>query len=433
MAIEFGRRWNGHDLGRLARTVSLKEVALQRPNFNLFFPVFASCFIVSLFAQTGAPTEPATQSSASQDPALLHRPTAVPVTDGRVKLEVVVTNKQGGPVPGLDLKDFTLLDNKKSQAILGFKAEEGSRQTQVPTEVILVLDTVNSTFQQAAFARQQTAKFLTRNGGQLAYPTSIALFSTDGVHIQPQPSTDGSALAALIEQASANLPAVDSTTGDYGEVGRFQLSVRTLTGIAENEAKKPGRKMLIWIGPGWPTLAGTNFGSTTQDRQRLFAVIVELSTRLREAHMKLYSISPLDTEKRGAVLNMPPTGSAGVPTLPMPASESAGAQRTIGGGGGNAGEPNYKEFLKGTKSAKQADSESLAFQVLAVQSGGRVLNPNNDLSGQLADCLEELNAFYTISFDPPRAEQTDEYHELKVLVSRAGLTVRTNSGYYNQP
>ena len=36
------------------------------------------------------------------------------------------------------------------------------------------------------------------------------------------------------------------------------------------------------------------------------------------------------------------------------------------------------------------DSGSLALQVLAVQSGGRVLNPSNDLASQIADCLEDL-------------------------------------------
>jgi VWFA-related protein len=377
--------------------------------------------------------EGTTQSSASQGPALVHRPTPVPVTGGRIKLDVVVTGKQGGPVSGLDIKDFTLLDNKKAQAILSFHEVDGSRQTrEEPSEVILVLDSVNSTFQQAAFARQQTAKFLKQNGGHLAYPTSIALFSTDGLRIQPQPSTNGSALAALIDQASGNVQAVGSAQGASGEVERFQLSVRTLAGIAENEAKKPGRKMLIWIGPGWPTFAGSNFASS-QDRQRLFDVIVELSTRLREAHMVLYCISPLNTQDRGAALNMPLTGSASVPTLPMPASESPGAQRTTVGAGSNAEEPNYKEFVRGVKSAKQVNSGSLASQVLAVQSGGRVLNPNNDLSGQIADCLQDLSAFYTLSFDPPHADQADDYHEIKVLVNRAGLTVRTNSGYYNQP
>lgn len=171
-------------------------------------PVLASCFAVYLFAQTNAATTATAQSPASpavQEPALVPRPASVPVgADGRIKLDVVVTGKQGGPVSGLELKDFTLLDNKKAQTILGFHVEEGSAQTkEMPTEVILVLDALNSTFQQAAFVRQQTAKFLTQNGGHLVYPTSIAMFSTEGLRIQPRPSSDGNALAAMLEQASA--------------------------------------------------------------------------------------------------------------------------------------------------------------------------------------------------------------------------------------
>lgn len=45
----------------------------------------------------------------------------------------------------------------------------------------------------------------------------------------------------------------------------------------------------------------------------------------------------------------------------------------------------------------------------------------------------EANAFYRLSFDPPRAEHADEYHDLKVQVNQPCATVRTNAGYYNQP
>ena len=35
-----------------------------------------------------------------------------------------------------------------------------------------------------------------------------------------------------------------------GYLERFQVSVKQLTEIAVNEATKPGRKLLIWVGPG---------------------------------------------------------------------------------------------------------------------------------------------------------------------------------------
>jgi hypothetical protein len=181
---------------------------MRRPNSNLFMPVLASCFAVQLFAQANTPMNATAQTPASapaQQPALVPRPASVPApADGRIKLDVVVTGKRGDPISGLGLKDFTVLDNKKAQTILGFHVEEGNAQApEMPTEVILVLDAVNTTFEQAAFARQKTAKFLTHNGGHLPYPTTVAMFSAQGLRIQPRPSSDGNELAAMLDQASA--------------------------------------------------------------------------------------------------------------------------------------------------------------------------------------------------------------------------------------
>ena len=81
----------------------------------------------------------------------------------------------------------------------------------------------------------------------------------------------------------------------------------------------------------------------------------------------------------------------------------------------------------------QADSGNLALKVLAMQSGGLVLGPDNDLAGQIDRCVAEANAFYTLSFDPPKADRANEYHDLKVTVDQPGLTARTNTGYYDQP
>jgi hypothetical protein len=72
-------------------------------------------------------------------------------------------------------------------------------------------------------------------------------------------------------------------------------------------------------------------------------------------------------------------------------------------------------------------------KVLAVQSGGRVLDASNDLVSQINSCVQEATAFYTVSFDPPHADHADEYHDLKVEVDKPNLTARTNTGYYDQP
>ena len=40
-------------------------------------------------------------------------------------------------------------------------------------------------------------------------------------------------------------------------------------------------------------------------------------------------------------------------------------------------------------------------------------------------------AYYELSFDPPRAEHPDEYHHIEVQVAKPGLTARTREGYYS--
>jgi VWFA-related protein len=315
--------------------------------------------------------------------------------EGRIQLDVMVTDKAGNPVSGLEPRDFTLLDNNQPAPVLSFHARDGVIHKAIPpVEVILLIDTVNFPAQQVGFTRIEVEKFLRLNGGHLAHPTSIFFLTNNGLDLQPKPSSDGNALAERVENSEVRLRTIGNAAGQIGEAERFQLSTRMLTDLARNEAKKPGRKLLIWAGSGWPMLNVHNLSLSSANQQQLFTSIVELSTLLREARIDLYSISP---------------GMMGKGTY------------------------EYLDFLKGIKSAEKANPPSLALRVLTVQSGGRVVGPNNDLAGQIENCVADADAFYTLSFDPSPAHQANEYHALKVQVAKPGLTARTNTGYYNQP
>lgn len=360
--------------------------------------------------QPGAPPGKAAQTapspaSAQTDPVLVNRPPprpaqpASPVTsEGRIHLDVLVSDAVGKPVPGLEPQDFKVLDDNQPRRILSFRSYDGITVKPEPAvEVILLIDTVNLPFEQVAFTRQEIAKFLHQNGGRLAQPVSIMLLTDAGLRVQPRPSVDGNALTSLLDQIKGGIHTINSAMGADGDLQRFQLSLRQMSTIAENEATRPGRKLLIWVGPGWPMLNSNNYRFSDKDQRRYFDAIVELSTKLREARAAVYSVAPANVQNDG--------------------------QRTF----------MYKDFLKGVPSALKADTGNLALKVLANRSGGLILGPDNDLAGQIDRCIADANGFYTISFDPPHAEHADEYHDLKVQVSQPGLTVRTTSGYYNQP
>ena len=346
--------------------------------------------------QDGAPAK----TQEPPDPVLSNRPAPRPksqlIPEGKIKLDVLVSDSAGKPVLGLEPWDFKILDNDEQRKVMSFRAYDGVQVKPDPlVEVILVLDVMNLPFQQVAFVRGEIDEFLRQNGGQLKQPLTLALLTASGIRVQPRPSTDGNSIATVVAGVNGSVSVLNPAMGGEGYVERFQRSARAIDNIAQIEVKKPGRKLLIWVGPGWPMLNRPSDGYTQVKQKRNFDSIVELSTALRQARITVYSVAP------------------------------------AGASGGNA--LLYQNFLKGVKTYHDADAANLALKVLVVQTGGKFFGPDNDLVSQINKCIEDAGAFYRISFDPPPARHADEYHDLKVAVDRPGLSVRTSSGYYNEP
>jgi len=313
-------------------------------------------------------------------------------------LDVAVTDKSGRPISGLQQQDFTLLDNKLRQKIVSFQAVEGGTATSdPPVEMVLLIDQVNATFTQVAFARDAIEQFLKKNGGKLARPVSTVFFSDTRTEFAIEHSLDGNAIIADLNQKKTSLRIIGRSQGVYGAQDRLQLSLQTLKQIADYELEKPGRKFLVWISPGWPMLSGPNVQFSSKQQQRLFSSIVGLSDELRQARITLYAIDPLGMEDAG------------------------GFQPEF-----------YKQFVKGVKKADQVRFGDLALQVLAAQSGGRVFNSNNDVAGEIATCDADAGAFYVLTFDGLPGDGPNEYHTLAIKIDKPGLTARTRAGYYAQ-
>ena len=339
-------------------------------------------------------------SFAQQVSPAAPRNEAAPATaaDHTISLDVVVTDKSGNPVPGLQQREFTLLDDKRSKKITSFRASPGTDQASDPIQAILLVDAVNSSERGVSYQGEQLREFFRRDGGHLPIPTSLIIFSDTSTQIQPQPTQDGNILASALRENNPGLRAIGRSGGFYGAAERLQLSLQALQEIIQYEAKEPGRKLLIWISPGWPLLSGPNVELSKKQQEGTFGEIVALSGQLREARITLYAIDP--------------SGTA-----------DAGSFRTF----------YYESFLKGVTSSNKVDNGDLALQVLAVQSGGRVLNSSNDVPGLIAASFADSKAYYSISFESPPADRPDEYHALAIKVDKPGLTARTRTGYYAQP
>jgi VWFA-related protein len=315
---------------------------------------------------------------------------------GAMQLDVVVADKSGNPVPGLSASDFTLLDNGKPSGIVAFRALDPATlpEREPPAKIILVIDTVNDDFNSVAFVRAQVQSFLRQNQGRLAYPVSVDWITDKEVKTQDTPTLDGNALADKLAAMESQLRTIVPSQGLYGAVDRLRLCLQILRAIAVNEAARPGKKLLVWIGPGWPMLGGPNLDMSAHDHKEVFAEIVDLSARMREARISLYSVSQ---------------------------------------GQANYNSFLYEEYLKGVRHPEDSSLADLSLKVLAVQTGGLAETPTNDLAASIDACVRGAGTFYRLAFVPPPPDAPNEYHKLEVRIDRPNLKVRTSTGYYSQP
>jgi VWFA-related protein len=326
-------------------------------------------------------------------------------TSGLMTIDVVVTDRQRKSVAGLGEKDFTLLDNGEPRNIVTFQAYDDAAFKAAPAvKVILVIDEVNVPDHLRGAAEQSAEKFLLQNGGHLAQPTMVYRISDDGLFASAQPSKDGNALAREVAQRkeprtiwkSKDLDKTDRKFWFESELNSFRTPHWTdlphpliaLGAIAVEERRTPEKKILFWIGHGWPIEQG--------QREPLSDTVTELSTRLREARVGLWVDDFWGKADSGA-------------------SQSRPYYCLF---------RNFREFI-GTGQP--------CIQVLAVQSGGGVLQGQGDAADLISRHIVEANTFYTITFDPPRTDVVDEYRSLSVSVGKPGLSAHTLTGYYNEP
>ncbi|WP_109487650.1 VWA domain-containing protein [Occallatibacter savannae] len=326
--------------------------------------------------------------------AVIALPAALPAQavdqDGRFHLNVVVTDSAGKLVAGLQENDFKLLDDARERAIASFAAHDGVTAKPDPEpKIIIVIDAVNNGFIEMGYLRQGLERFLRENEGRLAQPVLIARLTPSGIQYLSQASRDGNALATIVATVT---PSVRPRGLDA-----MLVSFNGLTAAVKKEIGEPGRKVLVWLGPGWPTPGppqGT-FTAVDERNQRAYAdAAMQIAKLLHDARIVLY-------------------------------------------GGYSGAEFYMRAALKPMKKVSDVDGRVLRLNVIAIKSGGKGELPETNRDSIVTDVLDhfaaEANSFYELSFTPPKAKNPDEFHELRVEVKRPGLTARTAMGYYDQP
>jgi VWFA-related protein len=371
----------------------------------------------------------ATLSTAAQDPVLKTRPkpgrNREYLASHRMTMNVQVSDAGGNPVPNLEAGDFALYDDNQLRKIAGFHQVDG-RAMNDATSVVILLDAVNSSKQALDVEREGIFKYLAREHGPLPYPVSFVLWF-NGHLKSTAPTTDrnavGRAFVSLTKGLHSNACApVDASVAQAAESGgpgalgdsgvgehavsvahclevHYKDSLAALDGIAQQQKTLGGRTILIWVGPGWPVLKDVAFQrATLKAKQGYFEETVSLLHDLREAQMTLDVISPEVSERAAEMSRV-----------------------------------NLAALNTGATSAQDAGPDSLALQIVARQTGGRVLNDSEKISDELASCIHDADVYYALTFEMMPGRTPHELHPLAVKVNRPGVQVRTVAEYYAEP
>jgi VWFA-related protein len=238
-------------------------------------------------------------------------------------------------------------------------------------------------------------KFLKEHEGVLAHPTAIAVFTDDGLQLPKAFSANGMELSDDLDHRTIGLHKI-TLLNEFSDGDRLTISIRALRQLTQFTSRLPGRKLILWISPGFPLASGPGVsGLTPQFEQAIFGDVKYFSGELRENNITLYNINP------------------------------------VGTGQSTFSENYYKNFVKGITKPDQAQLADLSVQVLSAQTGGLALVSNNDVEGMIQECLADANSWYEIYFDPPPADKPNQYHQIDIRFDQPGLFARTRNGYYS--
>lgn len=360
-----------------------------------------------------------------------------------VQVSAVVHDKNGA-VADLTKDDFIITEKGKPRTVSFFSVESNKaplktqkplaqnvftnradqKGTSSPTSVtVVLLDGLNTKFEDQVYARQQVIKFLK----QLDPQDRVALYALGGSSLRilndftdnPEQlqkvlakyrGTANTEVATSEPEASntgnddldAFLDGANKMIADRANINRALQTLEALEAIANHIGNLPGRKNLVWVSGSFPLMIGYDdpsaFGDPTRE-MRTFSNEVQQATRaLNNANIAVY---PVDA--RGLV--------------GMPSAWSAASRPKLNGRGGG---------MPASTIPKGQDT----MQELADSTGGRAFYNTNDLYGAIRKAVDDSSVSYTLGFYPEAGELDGRFHELKVQVKRKGTNVRYRKGYF---
>lgn len=367
-----------------------------------------------------------------------------------VRVDVIVSDRNGNPVGDLKPEDFEIVEDGKNQAIETFKLvslDGGLQQsTKEPPRQILTdadeeseaarddvrlfaffMDDYHVRVENSMMARDQLARFVQTQLGPsdmvgVMYPlepvASVRMTRNHDAIVRGLGQFRGRKFDYTprndFEQRYAYYPT------EMVEQIRNQVSLSALKAlIVHMGGLKEGRKSLILISEGYNALlppqmrdqiaaipgsgnpnaldpfAGQN--SLVEDRAQFMAGN-DMQSNLREIY---------DTANRNnvAIYAVDPRGLS-------------------------TGEFGIDQNISQTTDRQYLNATMETLRTLAINTDGRAIVNRNDLAGGMKQILRDSSAYYLLGYNSTSTATDGKFHEIKVRVKRSGVQVRARRGYW---
>jgi VWFA-related protein len=366
------------------------------------------------------------QQPANQEPYRLR------VDRKLVLVDVVVRARNGEPVPDLTESDFVLTEDGKRQEVAFFSRDHAAGKPAegvAPAPLVVLLDAINTNFQDRAYSREALSQILDRlqPGQQVAiYGLNRELvllhnFSSDRESLlkamqlhRPSPGTPQAeiksteALDRVAEMDSSFAPNlatildglrrfeanIDSDVLQF----RADLTAQALRSIARTLRGIPGRKSLLWFSGSFPAFLDSRAGPVRTD-----PALRAAANDLNDAQVSVY-----------------PIHAGGVQTQAAPGglSRPPATRRTPEG--------LREEFDRLRSDVGDRDT----MKNLAERTGGLAFFNRNDLTVAYDAALNDGAAYYNLGYYPSNDRWNGAFRRIRVNVSRSGVNLRHRQGYH---
>jgi VWFA-related protein len=366
-----------------------------------------------------------------------------------VRVDVIVSDKQGNPVTDLKLEDFDVTEEGKPQKVETFKLIKLDGQPEPGEERPRAIRT---TFDEETEAQREDTRIFVfflddyhvRRGGAMGVREPLIRFIRNNLGpmdmlavMYPLTPVTGLAFTRNHEAVVREIERFEGRKGDYRPRNQFeeqysmypvevverirnQVSLSAMKGLTIRlGGLREGRKAVIVVSEGYSNYVPPQLrdpiaempgignpargrpmvgeGSMGEDRRRFFDS-AEMISDLREVFNNA-------NRNNTALYTLDPRGLA---VFEYDINESVGLQTD-------------RQVLQVTQDT---------LRILADETDGRAIVNRNDLDGGLKQVVRDSSAYYLIGYNSTEAPADGKFHQIKVRVKRPGVQVRARKGYW---